>query len=116
MTTDFADSTGLNKNSYISLGLAGLLIVATLWVKDGQSQSAKRAEDAVTATVAVQTELVHYKDMQKMTSDLLNTKIDNLGELLKQAGNDRFTGHDHKVFVQRLRELNPTLKVPEPSN
>jgi len=114
MTTDFADSTGLNKNSYISLGLAGLLIVATLWVKDGQSKSAQRAEDAVQATVAVQTELVHYKDMQKMTSDLLNTKIDSLSELLKTAGNDRFTGHDHKIFTQRLQELNPNLKVPAP--
>lgn len=100
---------GLNKNSYISLGVVVLIIIAALWLRDGQARGEQTAQE-------VKSELLHAKELQKLQDDLINAKIDGLSSLLKSAGEDRFTGHDHKIFTERLQELNPGLKVPKPSN
>ncbi len=94
-----------NNNSYLSVGIVVLIIGATLWLNNGLSRGSEAATE-------VKTELQHYKEVQKLQDEIINTKIDGLTVLLKTAGEDRFTGHDHKIFVERLQELNPGLKVP----
>ncbi len=101
------EPTAFNRNSYISVGIVVLIISATLWLNNSLNRGAQAATD-------VKTELATYKELQKLQSEITNTKIDGLTALLKTAGEDRFTGHDHKIFVERLQELNPTLKIPHP--
>ncbi len=97
----------INNNSYLSIGIVVLIVAAALWLRDGQASAATMA--ATTAT-----ELLHYKEVSKLNAEMLSTKIDALSELLKAAASDRFTGKDHKIFVERLKELNPDLKIPQP--
>jgi hypothetical protein len=96
----------VNTNSYISVGIVVLIISATVWLNNGQAQSRQLAND-------VKNELEHYKEIQKLNADLLGTKLDNLTELYKTGNATRFTYRDHEIFVDRLQELNPQLKVPK---
>lgn len=99
------NQTALNKNSYISISCVVLIIGATIWLRDGQARGESLANE-------VKAELTHSKEVQGLRDEILNAKVDNLLGLVKSSGEDRFTGRDHKVFVERLHELNPALKVP----
>lgn len=103
------DETKMNKNTYISLGVVVLIIGATLWIKEGQQISQETAK-------SVEKELIHYKEIQKLSSDLVAAKIDALAEIVRASGTDRYTGRDHRIFVERLQELNPSLKIPRPAD
>ncbi len=101
------EPTAFNRNSYISVGIVVLIITGMIWLNNSLSRGAQAAND-------VKMELLHYKEVQHLQDEVINTKIDALTLLLKNAGEDRFTGRDHRVFVERLQELNPSLKVPHP--
>lgn len=83
-----------------------LIVVVSIWINNGQAKSLEVAK-------SVQGELTHYKEIQILNAQLIAAKIDTLGELVKASGTDRWTGHDHKVFSDRLQELNPSLHVPK---
>ncbi len=94
-----------NNNSYLSVGIVVLIIGATIWLRDGQARGESTAQ-------TVRTELSHYREVQNLKDEIINTKIDNLLGLMKIGTDDKFTARDHKMFVERLQELNPNLHVP----
>lgn len=96
----------LTPNSYLSFSILGMIVAATLWIRDGQARALNAANE-------VSGELTHYKELQKISNELIVTKIDGIRILYEQSALDRWTGHDHKVFAERMQELNPNLHVPK---
>lgn len=111
----------MNKNSYISIGAALTILCAVLgastYLAEKQSRSEILVQEALNASKAsaekANSELSHYKEIATLNSQVIVAKIDGLVEQIKSAGADRYTGHDHKLFTDRLQELNPELKVPK---
>jgi hypothetical protein len=102
-----------NNNSYLSVGNVVLVICATIWLSNGLGKVETSAKDATTYASEVKVELGHYKEIQTLRDDVINAKIDSLLGLVKLSTDDKYTGHDHKMFSERLQELNPNLKVPK---
>jgi hypothetical protein len=79
---------GLNTNSYISVGLAVLLIGSALYLRDGQKDVA-----------------FEVKTVQTRIDVLEKAKI-----------SDRWSGTDMFKWAVKLQRDNPALKVPEPKH
>lgn len=97
----------LNNNSYLSIGIVALVILATLWIKDGQAKT--EAGNKATAG-----DLLHYKELQSKDAEILLVRIDSLTELVKAQGQDRWTGKDAKRVWTEFQRLNPNLKMVIP--
>ena len=105
---DTEHSLRFNNNSYLSIGIVVLIIVATIWIKDGQSSVT--SENKITSS-----ELVHYIELQAKDAEILKGKIDNLTELVKSSATDRWTGKDARRTWEEFQRLNPQLKIILPS-
>lgn len=103
---ELGQSVKLNNNSYISIGIVVLIVAATLWIKDGQSESARM----ITAQA---TDLSHYKELQTLEAKVLQGKIDNLAQIVKAGTDDRWTAHDAKSVWKQFKALNPQLRIPD---
>lgn len=97
----------LNNNSYLSIGIVVLIIVATLWIKDGQARN-------VTENQKVASDLAHYKELQAKDAQMVITRLEALTELVKAQGQDRWTGKDTKRVWIEFQRLNPALKLVIP--
>lgn len=99
-------SVKFNNNSYLSIGIVVILIGATIWIKDGQSQNSE-------AVGRTSSELLHYKELQAKDADIVKGKLDSLQKLVELGTQDRYTGRDARNSWKQFKALNPTLNVPE---
>lgn len=114
--TDINLDSKFNGNSYLSMGIVVLLITGTLWIKQGQSEVAiankETATDLANYKQATLRDQSNEKELSKMRLDVILAKVDGIQKSLELDTGDRFRRSDHKVFVERLKELNPTIKFP----
>ncbi len=101
------------KNTYLSATAIGLIVATALWLKAGQN-------DSQLAANKVADELKHYKELVVLDKELtakdnqmINAKLDAITKLYEQSQADKYTIREHKVFVERLQELNPSIKIPK---
>lgn len=95
----------MNNNSYLSIGIVVLVILATLWIKDGQNASAN-------ANAKVSNDLENYKQLQIKDAEILKNKIDGLTSVVQSATADKWTQKDVRRIWSEFGALNPQLKLP----
>lgn len=104
---------GITKGTYVSIGLVLVLVAGVLgsvgWVDSRIDTEADKQTERYEELAKQLTEQ-NEKTLGKL--DALDRSVERLKESAERSWGDRWTRTDMRLWVERLRGLNPDLTVP----
>ena len=103
----------LNENSYISIGVAVLLILCSLWINSNIQKAVDRSVTNAKDIELIVNESQHSKELTKLQYEALKSAIEQVTNGINQMSVDRVTKGELRRFRNALAERNEGIKVPE---